>query len=111
MKKRWVAALLAALLLVALGAAMPHLKRNHWIGVRTKWTLQSDAVWEKSQRFGGKAFVAAGVLCLVGMFLPFGQALVFPIALFCTMIWNILCSLIVFYLCRNILNYAELNQR
>ena len=53
--------------------------------------------------------VIAGIL--VGMFLPFGQALVFPIALFCTMIWNILCSLIVFYLCRNILNYAELNQR
>lgn len=53
--------------------------------------------------------VAAGVM--IGMFLPFGQALVFPIALLCTMVWNVLCSLLVFFLCRNILNYAELNQR
>ena len=60
----------AALLLVALGAAMPHLKRNHWIGVRTKWSLQSDAVWAKSQRFGGRAFMAAGVLSLLSLFLP-----------------------------------------
>lgn len=62
--------LLAALLLVALGAAMPHLKRNHWIGVRTKWSLQSGAVWAKSQRFGGRAFMAAGVLSLLSLFLP-----------------------------------------
>ena len=59
-----------ALLLVALGAAMPHLKRNHWIGVRTKWSLQSGAVWAKSQRFGGRAFMAAGVLSLLSLFLP-----------------------------------------
>ena len=62
--------LLAALLLVALGAAMPHLKRNHWIGVRTKWSLQSDAVWAKSQRFGGRAFAVAGLLSLLSLFLP-----------------------------------------
>lgn len=62
--------LLAALLLVALGAAMPHLKRNHWIGVRTKWSLQSGAVWAKSQRFGGRAFAVAGLLSLLSLFLP-----------------------------------------
>ena len=56
--------------LMALGAAMPHLKRNHWIGVRTKWSLQSGAVWAKSQRFGGRAFMAAGVLSLLSLFLP-----------------------------------------
>lgn len=66
---RWLLGLIPVFLIVA-GALMPRFKRNYWIGVRTKWTLQSDAVWEKSQRFGGKAFVVAGVLCLVGMFLP-----------------------------------------
>ncbi|MCI8497635.1 MAG: hypothetical protein HFE85_05230 [Clostridiales bacterium] len=53
--------------------------------------------------------VTAGIL--IGVFLPFSEALVFPIALICTMFWNVLCSLLVFFLCRNILNYAELNQR
>lgn len=60
-----------AVLLLVLGAVMPQVKQNAWFGVRTKWTLQSASVWEKSQRFGGKLFMASAVVCLVSLVLPF----------------------------------------
>lgn len=58
-------------LLLILGAAMPQVKQNAWFGIRTKWTMQSAAVWKKSQRFGGKLFMAAALLCLASLALPF----------------------------------------
>ena len=78
---RWLLGMIPVFLIVA-GALMPRFKRNYWIGVRTKWILQSDVVWEKSQRFGGKAFVVAGVLSLVGMFLP-------PVGMFAVFILSV----------------------
>ena len=50
------------LLLAVLGALMPRVKRNPWFGVRTRWTLESDLVWEKTQRLGGKLLAGAGVV-------------------------------------------------
>ena len=60
-----------AILLLVLGAVMPQVKQNAWFGVRTKWTMQSVSVWEKSQRFGGKLFMGAALLCLASLALPF----------------------------------------
>lgn len=62
--------LFVGLLFIAQGAAMPLVKPNSWFGVRTKWTLASEKVWVKSQRFGGKLSIAAGVVSLVGLLLP-----------------------------------------
>lgn len=60
-----------AIMLLILGAVMPQVKQNAWFGVRTKWTMQSVSVWEKSQRFGGKLFMGAALLCLASLALPF----------------------------------------
>ena len=60
-----------AIMLLILGAVMPQVKQNAWFGVRTKWTMQSVSVWEKSQRFGGKLFMGAALLCLAFLALPF----------------------------------------
>lgn len=60
-----------AIMLLVLGAVMPQVKRNAWFGVRTKWTMQSVSVWEKSQRFGGRLFMGAALLCLASLALPF----------------------------------------
>ena len=60
-----------AIMLLVLGAVMPQVKQNAWFGVRTKWTMQSVSVWEKSQRFGGKLFMGAALLCLASLALPF----------------------------------------
>lgn len=58
------------ILFIVLGAMMPFVKRNHWFGVRTKWTLGSETVWRKTQRFGGILFCVAGGITLVGLLLP-----------------------------------------
>lgn len=62
--------LVLSLLIVALGLWMPIVKRNAWFGVRTKWTMESETVWAKSQKFGGKLFAAAGLVSFVSVIFP-----------------------------------------
>jgi uncharacterized membrane protein len=50
-------------LLVLLGNLMTRIRPNWFMGIRTPWTLSSDTVWRKTHRFGGIAFVIAG-LCI-----------------------------------------------
>ena len=50
-------------LFVLLGNLMTRLRPNWFMGIRTPWTLSSDTVWRKTHRFGGIAFVIAG-LCI-----------------------------------------------
>jgi uncharacterized membrane protein len=57
-----------ALLFFILGTLLPHVKRNWYFGIRTPWTLSSDAVWDKTQEFGGHLIQIAGILMLVGLF-------------------------------------------
>jgi uncharacterized membrane protein len=52
-------------LLVAIGNLLPRARPNWFIGIRTPWTLSSDRVWEKTHRFGGRMFVAGGLLILI----------------------------------------------
>lgn len=61
---------LLGLLFVALGNYLPRVRPNWFLGVRTPWTLASDAVWRDTHRLAGWAFVAAGVLTAGAMFLP-----------------------------------------
>ena len=62
--------LVLSLLIVALGLWMPIVKRNAWFGVRTKWTMESETVWVKSQKFGGKLFAAAGLVSFISVIFP-----------------------------------------
>jgi uncharacterized membrane protein len=48
---------------VLLGNLMTRIRPNWFVGIRTPWTLSSDTVWRKTHRFGGAAFVLAG-LCI-----------------------------------------------
>jgi uncharacterized membrane protein len=50
------------LLLVVIGNLLPQARPNWVIGIRTPWTLSNDRVWEKTHRFGGRVFVAGGLL-------------------------------------------------
>jgi uncharacterized membrane protein len=61
---------LLGLLFVALGNYLPRVRPNWFVGVRTPWTLASDAVWRDTHRLAGWAFVAAGLLTTGAMFLP-----------------------------------------
>ena len=63
-------------LFVAIGSALPGLRSNWFAGIRTPWTLQSERVWERTHRIGGRAFAATGVVVvLAGLLLPSAWAL------------------------------------
>jgi uncharacterized membrane protein len=58
------------LLFIFMGLLISKAKRNFFIGIRTPWTLSSDRVWDETHRVGGKLFIGAGVLALIGAFFP-----------------------------------------
>ena len=51
--------------LVVLGNIMPKLRRNSLSGLRTKWSMASDTIWQKSQRFSGICAVTCGFLTII----------------------------------------------
>jgi uncharacterized membrane protein len=53
------------LLFIILGNYLGKLKQNWFIGIRTPWTMSSEIVWNKTHRFGGKAFILCGILMIV----------------------------------------------
>ncbi|NOY99569.1 MAG: SdpI family protein [Chloroflexi bacterium] len=56
------------LFFIYLGIMMKKAKRNWFIGIRTPWTLSSDAVWNETHRLGSTLYIASGILALVGVF-------------------------------------------
>jgi uncharacterized membrane protein len=58
------------LLIIYTGVLVSKARRNYIIGIRTPWTLSSDAVWDQTHRLGGKLFKVAGLLALLGVFFP-----------------------------------------
>ncbi len=44
-----------------LGNMLGKTRRNFWIGIRTPWTLASDAVWIATHRLGARVFMAMGI--------------------------------------------------
>lgn len=52
-----------------LGVSMRGVPRNPWMGIRTPWTLKSDAVWEATHRAGAAWMVAVGLFTAVSAFL------------------------------------------
>jgi uncharacterized membrane protein len=51
-----------------MGVLVSKAKRNYFIGIRTPWTLNNDEVWDRTHRFGGRAFKIAAVISLLGVF-------------------------------------------
>ncbi len=67
---RLVSIFTGALFLI-LGNLMPKVRRNSLMGLRTKWSMTSDRVWQQSQRFGGFCMVICGLLTvLMALVLP-----------------------------------------
>jgi len=65
---RWVIAG-CALMFIVIGNYLPKTRSSFMFGIRTPWTLSSDTAWEKTHRFAGRLFMAAGALGLAGAFL------------------------------------------
>jgi uncharacterized membrane protein len=56
--------------LAAIGAVMKNSQRNFFVGIRTPWTLASDAVWRKTHVLGSWLFYFCALCCLAGAFVP-----------------------------------------
>lgn len=52
------------------GVMLGHSKRNWFVGIRTPWTMSSDAVWESTHRLASRMFKAAAVVSLAGVVFP-----------------------------------------
>ncbi|HEU5374650.1 MAG TPA: SdpI family protein [Ktedonobacteraceae bacterium] len=57
-------------LFIFTGNYLGKLRRNFWMGIRTPWTLSSDATWERTHRVGGWLSVTCGLLCIPLSFIP-----------------------------------------
>ena len=58
------------LLFVFLGNYLTRVEPNWFVGIRTPWTLSSDAVWRKTHRTGGLLMVLGGLVLAISAFLP-----------------------------------------
>jgi uncharacterized membrane protein len=52
-------------LFVALGNYFQAIKPNYFIGIKTPWTLESEQVWRKTHRLGGRIWIAGGLVVIV----------------------------------------------
>jgi len=87
---------LMGLLFIMMGAFMPKIKRNFFVGFRSPWALQSDEVWQKTHQFGGKIFVAMGCLTFVTIFLGEKSFLAFMILILAGSLMPFLYSYILY---------------
>jgi len=62
------------ILFLALGNYLPRFRSNWWMGIRTPWTMDSEEVWRRTHRLGGRTFVIGGSLCVLGGLLLPAQA-------------------------------------
>ena len=68
-----------ALIIGYMGFLMSRIKRNYFIGLRTPWTLSSDAVWAKTHKLASKFFYVYAALIFLST--AFSDYLIFVIIL------------------------------
>ncbi|TKX76080.1 SdpI family protein [Halorubrum sp. GN11_10-6_MGM] len=64
-----------AALFYYLGALLPHVEPNWFVGIRTPWTLSDDAVWERTHALGARLFKLSAVIAAIGLL--FGEYAVY----------------------------------
>ena len=67
---------LVGVLFIVIGNALPRARPNWFFGIRTPWTLSSDAVWERTNRVAGYVMTASGVAVVVSAFVSTFSTLV-----------------------------------
>lgn len=57
--------LMVGVLFIILGNYFKTLKANYFIGIRTPWTLESEAVWKETHKLAGKLWFGGGILVVL----------------------------------------------
>jgi len=50
-----------------IGFVLERAECNWFVGIRTPWTLESDAVWQRTHRLGGRLFKLTALFALVAL--------------------------------------------
>ena len=58
-----------SILFIVLGNYLSKIRPNYFVGIRTPWTLESEDVWKKTHRFGGRLMIGIGFLILIVFFI------------------------------------------
>lgn len=56
--------LIMGLLFIIIGNYLPKCKQSYTMGIKLPWTLNNEENWNKTHRFGGKVWVAGGVVIM-----------------------------------------------
>ena len=56
--------LLVGLMFIIIGNLLPKCRQSYTLGIKRPWTLNNEENWNKTHRFGGKVWVAGGVVLL-----------------------------------------------
>ncbi|MCF8567366.1 SdpI family protein [Alicyclobacillus tolerans] len=65
------------MMFMLIGNVLPRLQPNWWIGIRTPWTLSSEASWTRTHRFGGQLGIPTSILIiLLAWVLPISKLMV-----------------------------------
>ncbi len=59
-----------AVLWFYIGILLGHARKNWFVGIRTPWTLTDEDNWTATHRLATATFKSAGILLLLGVFLP-----------------------------------------
>jgi uncharacterized membrane protein len=57
--------LLVGAMFVVFGNWLPKCKQTYTMGIKLPWTYASEANWNATHRFGGKVWVAGGILTMI----------------------------------------------
>jgi uncharacterized membrane protein len=64
------------------GNYMGSIRQNHFMGIRTPWTLENEEVWRKTHQLGGRLWIGGAIIGFILLFfLPKNWALITIIAL------------------------------
>ncbi len=53
------------ILFIIMGNVLSQVRHNYFFGIRTPWTLASEAVWRRTHRVGSYGFVIAGIFAFI----------------------------------------------
>ena len=60
----FAAMLLIGIVFIVAGNYLPKSRQNYTVGIKIPWTLNDTENWNATHRFGGRVFIAAGVIVL-----------------------------------------------
>jgi uncharacterized membrane protein len=84
------------LLFYYVGILMGHAKRNWFIGIRTPWTLSSDAIWDRTHKLAGTLFKICGAVAFMGIFFRDYAVWFILVPALAVTLWTVIYSYVVF---------------